>query len=226
MHRRVRKRIRWVVIISTAVVSGIFITREVMFNARLTASYDKPADRHEAWVQDLDHFQHNYFRVSKSFPKDSIEHADRIIDSLRENIDAFSDGRIQLLISRCVSMAKDSHTRVFFGNFRRIPLRLFLFDDGLYVVRAQRGYEKFLGLKVIGIAGKTVEELVSMVDQYMPGNRSWPALIFLKAQESLLQLIQSAINFVSVPTPLRNISRHRKQTTKRMSTLRGEISHP
>lgn len=173
MPLSLRKKIRWTITLLMVCVAGIFIVREVIYNARFTASYKKPADRKEAWLQDLDHFQRNYYRVSKSFPEDSVAIANKIIDSVKQNIENLSDARIQLLISRCVSMAGDSHTRVYFGNFRRIPLRLYLFDDGLYVIKAQPGYEKLLGLKVIRIGGRTIEELVSRVDQYMPGNKSW-----------------------------------------------------
>jgi hypothetical protein len=168
-----RRKTRWIITLTIGIIVGIFIVREVRYNARFTAAYNKPADRLEAWTQDLEHFQHNYYEVSKNFPQDSVAAANKIIDSVKRNIPNFSDARIQLLLSRCVSMADDSHTRVFFGNFRRIPLRLYLFDDGLYVIKAQPGYEKLLGLKVARIGGKSVDELVSKVDQYMPGNKSW-----------------------------------------------------
>jgi hypothetical protein len=173
MPRSARKKIRLVIALLMISVAGIFIIRELLYNARFSASYGKPADRQEAWMQDLDHFQRNYYDVCKSFPEDSIAAANRIIDSIKQNIATFSDARIQLLLSRCVSMAEDGHTRVFFGNYRRIPLRLYLFDDGLYVVKAKPGYEKFLGLKVTRIANRTIDELVRQVDRYMPGNKSW-----------------------------------------------------
>jgi len=127
---------------------GIIILQKIIANSRFNTHYDTPENRNEAWRQDLSHFQENYFKVCKSFPRDSIFKANQIIDSIKQNIDRLSDNKIQLLISRCVSMADDAHTSVHFGKFRRIPLRLYLFDDGLYVIKAKKGFEQYLGLRV------------------------------------------------------------------------------
>jgi len=152
---------------------GIIILQKIIANSRFNTHYDTPENRNEAWRQDLSHFQENYFKVCKSFPRDSIFKANQIIDSIKQNIDRLSDNKIQLLISRCVSMADDAHTSVHFGKFRRIPLRLYLFDDGLYVIKAKKGFEQYLGLRVNKICNKTIDELIDILDIYMSGNDSW-----------------------------------------------------
>jgi len=70
-------------------------------------------------------------------------------------------------------MADDGHTSMHFGNYRRIPLRLYLFDDGLYVIKAKKGYEKYLGYKVNRICDKPINDLIKLVDYYVSGNQSW-----------------------------------------------------
>lgn len=154
-------------------ISGFIITSRAIYNSRFKTNYNAPADRKEAWIQDLTHFQKNYYKVCKSFSIDSIYKSNQIIDSIKENIDSFSDNKIKLLISHCVSMADDAHTAVYFRNFRRIPLRLYLFDDGLYVIRAKKGFEQFLGKKVVAICDKSVDELIETLDYYKSGNKSW-----------------------------------------------------
>jgi hypothetical protein len=173
VHRSARKKIRWVILSIAVVIVTFLVAREILYNSRLTASFPKPANRREAWMQDLEHFQQNYYKASSSFPEDSIKNSNEIIDSIRRSIDNFSDAKIQLLISRCVSMADDSHTRVFFGNFRRIDLRMYFFDDGLYVVKAKHGFEKFLGAKITRIENKSIEDILHIIDRNMPGNKSW-----------------------------------------------------
>lgn len=154
-------------------IFGFIITSRAIYNSRFKSEYNTPANRKEAWIQDLNHFQKNYYKVCKSFPVDSILKSNQIIDSIKENIDSFSDNKIKLLISHCVSMADDAHTAVYFRNFRRVPLRLYLFDDGLYVIKAQKGFEQFLGKKVVAICDKSVDELLEILDYYKSGNKSW-----------------------------------------------------
>ena len=154
-------------------ISGFIVTSRSIYNSRFKADYKIPCDRNEAWKQDLNHFQDNYYKVCKSFPIDSIYKSNQIIDSIKENIDFFSDNKIKLLISHCVSMADDAHTAVYFRNFRRIPLRLYLFDDGLYVIKAKKGFEQFLGKKVVSICDKSIDELIETLDYYKSGNKSW-----------------------------------------------------
>ncbi len=168
-----KKRIKWTIRIIAISIIVIIVLQKIIANSRYTARFDKSDNRNDAWVQDLSHFQENYFKVCKSFPKDSVIKANQIIDSMKQNIDKYSDNEIQLLISKCVSMADDAHTSVHFGKFRRIPLRLYLFDDGLYVIKAKKGFEQYLGYRVNKICNKTIDELIDILDYYMSGNNSW-----------------------------------------------------
>ncbi|MTI30136.1 S41 family peptidase [Xanthovirga aplysinae] len=167
------KKIRWIVGVFALALLLTYFTQKTISNSRYIAHFDLPKNRNEAWQQDLSHFQNNYFSLCKSFPKDSIFKANQIIDSLKRNIDGLSDNQIKLLISKCVSMADDGHTSVYLGKFRNIPLKFYLFDDGLYVVKAKSGYEQFLGSRVNKIGDRKIEEIIEDVDAFMPGNESW-----------------------------------------------------
>jgi len=136
-----KRKIKWAIRILIILVIVIILINKTITNSRYKADYDVPKDRNEAWEQDLTFFKDNYFKVCKSFPLDSVDKALFLIDSVRRNINGLSDNNIQLLLSQCVSMANDAHTTVHFGNFKRIPLRFYLFDDGLFVIKAKRGFE-------------------------------------------------------------------------------------
>lgn len=168
-----RKTIILILGLAIILISGFIITSRVIYNSRFKSNYNAPVDRKEAWLQDLTHFQKNYYKVCKSFPVDSIYKSNKIIDSIKETIDSVSDNKIKLLLSHCVSMADDARTTVYFRNFRRIPLRLYLFDDGLYVIKAKKGFEQFLGEKVVTICDKSIDELIEILDYYKSGNKSW-----------------------------------------------------
>jgi len=78
---------------------GFIVFQKIITNSRFKSDFHKPENRNEAWRQDLTHFQDNYSKVCKSFPKDSVYKANQIIDSIKQNIDRYSDSKIQLLIS-------------------------------------------------------------------------------------------------------------------------------
>jgi len=168
-----RRKIKWTIRIIIVLIIGIILINKAITNSRFKANFDTPKNRYEAWEQDLTFFKDNYFKVCKSFPKDSVDKALILIDSIKNNINGLSDNKIQLLLSKCVSMANDAHTSVHFGKYNRIPLRFYLFDDGLFVIKVKRGFEEYLGYKVNRISDKTISELISIADSYMSGNDSW-----------------------------------------------------
>jgi len=168
-----RRKIKWTIRVIIVLVIGFILIKKAITNSRFKADFDTPKTRYEAWEQDLTFFKDNYFKVCKSFPKDSVAKALVLIDSISNNINELSDNKIQLLLSKCVSMADDAHTSVHFGKFNRIPLRFYLFDDGLFVIKAKKGFEEYLGYKVNRISDKKVDELISITDLYMSGNDSW-----------------------------------------------------
>ena len=139
----------------------------------LANSDSESLKRKENWIEDLNYFQDHFFKECKSFPDDSVLVANQIIESIKDSLMFLSDERIQLLISKAVSVIDDAHTTVFFRNFNQIPMRLFLFEDGLYVLKTHQKYESFLGKEVVKICNRTVSEILDVTDQYLSGNKSW-----------------------------------------------------
>jgi len=170
---RKRNKIKWSLGIFTITLLLIYSAKSYYSNSKYNSHFESPKNRNEAWSQDLSHLQNNYFDLCKSFSKDAIEKANKIIDSIKLNIDKISDNRIKLLISKSVSIADDGHTTAYFGQFETIPLKFYLFDDGLFVTNAKVGKEKYLGAQVIKIADKPIDELISYVDTFISGNKSW-----------------------------------------------------
>lgn len=153
-------------------LSGLIIVPEIITESRLYPSYPKPTTRKEAWIQDLIHFRNNFYSVCKSFPKDSIPHSNQIIDSIIQHIDSLNNKKIKLLLSHCVRMANDAHTTVYFGNLNQVPLRLYLFSDGLYVIQARNEYSNLLGKRVSAIGDRSIDELITSLKSYKSGNNA------------------------------------------------------
>ncbi|MGH9893225.1 MAG: hypothetical protein ACREA0_14790, partial [bacterium] len=71
---------------------------------------------------------------------------------LSRNVRTYSDQRMVVEMQRLAALAGDGHTYVLPVaqqiQTRALPVRLYLFADGLYVVDAQAGWEQWIGTRL------------------------------------------------------------------------------
>ena len=110
----------------------------------------------------LDQLKRQHYVYSRQpLPGGLIEAADR----LSANVPRFDDERILAEFAHLASFAGDGHTYMLPFAARRVtahmlPLRFFLFSDGLYVIDAFPGYEKWIGSKVVRFGTTPAAEVV------------------------------------------------------------------
>ena len=54
-----------------------------------------------------------------------------------------------------------------------LPLRLWLFDDGVYVVDALDPYRSLIGSRIETIAASPIEDVIAAVDPLIPRDNEW-----------------------------------------------------
>ena len=95
---------------------------------------------------------------------------DRAAAELDAQIPKLERNEIIVGLMRIAAMIGDGHTRVdprkdaAFG-FASLPLKLYLFDDGLWVRAAAPGFEKLLGARVEAIGGIATDEAIRRVSE-------------------------------------------------------------
>jgi hypothetical protein len=87
---------------------------------------------------------------------------------LSRNVPSYSDERMLAEFEYLASFGGDGHTYMLpFGSRRvashMIPLRMFLFSDGLYVIDAFQGYEKWIGARVMRIGNTPAETVIGRI---------------------------------------------------------------
>lgn len=87
--------------------------------------------------------------------------------------DTLSAERLVLEYSRALAFFDNAHSTLIDLRLKRVPLRLHWFSDGLYVVKAAPGLEPLLGAKVVGLEGRDPEELLRLLQPYVPGVEGW-----------------------------------------------------
>lgn len=118
------------------------------------------------WRSDIAYYleqlkQRHYVFRNHPLPPPLIEAAARV----SRNVPDYSDQRMLAEFEYLASFAGDGHTYMLPFGARRVPaqmlpLRMYLFTDGLYVIDAFEGYEKWIGARVMRIGDTPAETVI------------------------------------------------------------------
>ncbi len=88
----------------------------------------------------------------------------RLEQEIDSSIPQWNDARIIIGFMKLAALAGEGHTKVLPpesgpGAFHSLPLELYVFQDGIFVIRAVKEYQALVGQRVISIGSKDVDEL-------------------------------------------------------------------
>jgi peptidase S41-like protein len=118
----------------------------------------------EKWREDLRHMAREMEARHKNlFHTTTRAQFESVVKKLDERIPTLARHQIVVELARIAASVGDGHTNVAPTRdpkigFRTLPLKLYLFKDGLFVRAAERGYAELLGARVIKIGDATPEE--------------------------------------------------------------------
>jgi len=149
-------------------LSLLLLMFSLSFASGLSAQSQSLTDssRVAGWRSDITYYlqqmrrQHYTYR-SRPLPPELIDAADR----LSRNIPRYSDERILAEFEHLASFAGDGHTYVLpFGSRKvaahMLPLRFFVFSDGVYVIDAFPGYERWIGSRLVRVGDNPAEVVI------------------------------------------------------------------
>lgn len=96
----------------------------------------------------------------------------RAAAALRAAVPRMSDERMLLELLRLIAFVGDGHSYVLpFGASRVrstvLPVRFYWFADGLFVIDADSGSERWIGSRVVRIAGTSVDTVLARLDPFV-----------------------------------------------------------
>jgi len=131
----------------------------------------------EQWRGDLQFAVDSFLSVDRSFSDAARARFRASVDALRDSAGSIPDERMIAGLAHAVALAENAHTRLYLvrnrSEVRRLPVRLWWFSDGLYVVRAKQAHAGLLGARVMRICGRPVGEAKRAVDRLYAGNADW-----------------------------------------------------
>jgi len=151
--------------------------RTFTFDLRKLPVYTEPANRVEAWQQDLEVVRSRFLEYDRSFEPATRAAFKDAIDELEASLPKLSDEEAIVALAMAVALSGNAHTRLYLlrnrTELRRLPVAVYWFSDGLFVVRATATLRETLGCRATSIAGLDPQEVRERVARLFAGNASW-----------------------------------------------------
>lgn len=135
-------------------------------------SYPPPASQAEANLQDLEYLRQIADR-DRSFSPEARALFEHRLDELMREAATFDRARLAVEVARLTALADNGHTNalIYFGkeSFRPLPIRLGVFADGLFVVKAREDCVELLGGQLIAVDGRPIDQLLAQLRNFIGG---------------------------------------------------------
>ena len=131
-----------------------------------------PADIRASQLQDLAQLR-RYLTLDAAYSSEQRARALRIISESESRAGTWTPAAFELQVARVVALADNGHSTIWTGprsnRMNRLPVRLILLADGVFVVRAQGPGAAALGMRVDAIDGSAIAEILQKLSIYAGG---------------------------------------------------------
>ena len=180
-----------VVVLFTGAAGGLALYFLHRFNPH-PPPYDfpKPANALEAQQQDIEQFS-RLLAMDRAFSPSARAEASRRIAELESERVPLDSGKFRVALMRITALADNGHTSLHSdkgGGQSYAPLRVMLFADGVYVLRAKSAYADLLGARVESIEGRPTRDVIAALEHLHGGTEGWrraQAAIYVQSPEIL-----------------------------------------
>jgi hypothetical protein len=136
-----------------------------------------PRNQTEAWRQDIDAILNRFLKYDRSYSDEERKEATKILWNLQSMLSEKTNEEIIVEISRAVARTQNAHTRLYLlrnrTELRRLPIRVWWMNDGLYVVKSTPQYEDLLTCKILKIGNHDPGYVRGQVGELFAGNEAW-----------------------------------------------------
>ncbi|HEY2397152.1 MAG TPA: hypothetical protein VGH81_14410 [Rudaea sp.] len=152
--------------------------------------FPRPANALEAQQQDIEQFS-RLLAMDRAFTPAARAEADRQIAELKSEHVPLDRERFHVALLRITALADNGHTNLYYGKHSSqniTPVRVMLFADGLYVLRAKSACADLLGARVENIEGRPTRDVIAALELLHGGTEGWRrtyAAIYVQSPEIL-----------------------------------------
>lgn len=118
------------------------------------------------WIEDIDYLRDTLVKKHKNLffntTKDEFEEK---INNLKSMINELDYEEMKVEISRVIASIKDAHTAIAIPAKWYLPLKLYWFNDGIYIINTTAEYKELLYKKITAIDGISINEVIDDMSQ-------------------------------------------------------------
>ena len=160
------------------------------------------------WQEDLKFLQHT---VHKDYPflfkKTNPKEFDIAIQNFHKEIPKMQAHEVLVGFAKIVGMFKYGHTRVGFREgpvtYQKLPLNLYQFPDGVYIIGAHKDYSSVVGSRIIAVEGTPIKDVLKAIYPVVPVENEQ----FFKAYAGIYMVIPEVLHAQGITKTLKqNIS--------------------
>lgn len=160
----------------------------------------KQADmsREETWVNDLNYLQKRIAEMHYAL-NDVISEDDfnKVFDVLISSINILSDEQIVVEIMKIMGSLGSGHNFIIptspkVGALKKLPVQLYQFNDGMFIVDAKEGFEKWIGYQVESIGNIPIEKALEKTN-------------VVNARDNDMQTLWQGPYFLTMPDVLKGL---------------------
>jgi hypothetical protein len=147
------------------------------FALREIPQYPAPRNRTERWNQDFDSLTRRFTVLDRSMSPGERALFIEAVEAIRSNLDQLSDAQVIMQMASAIALADEPHTRLLLlrnaTELRRLPIRVWWFDEGLYIIRTSPEYRSLLGCRLDDFDQVPARQARDLVGRAFAGNPSW-----------------------------------------------------
>ena len=150
----------------------------LLVNAVYVKSQNSPPQMTaEKWQADIKFLEEEFPKRHKNlFYKMKREDFATAIKNFHDNVPRMTREEIMVNFLRIAAMVKDGHTYFGSGQFVQAgvyPLQLYLFTDGLFVLKAAPEFSEIIGGQIIKIGDLSVDETFQKISKLVATDNEW-----------------------------------------------------
>ena len=190
----------------------ILITISCSAQKQVPISDMTPSD----WTQDLEYLNRRIQKEFVSFDPEVKGNFDKGIQNLKNNLNQFSNNEVTFKIMQLMAGLGDGHTELqVFGEdiaFKRLPISLYYFQEGLYLVGGHEFLKEHIGSQVTHIGGIPSAEILERLTKLIAHDNQYEILHSIPSY----LLLPQAMKFMGLTDDL-------KQAQFRLKDSNGQI---
>jgi len=176
--------------------------------------------RDEAWAKDLDYLEERILELHYSLHR-TLADTDftKSFFELKSSIDSLSDEQIIVAIMRIFGGLGNGHNLILatspkMGTLKKLPVQFYQFNDGLFIVNADKNFEQWIGYKVESIENTLVEEALQKTN-------------VVNARDNAMQTLWWGPYYMILPDVLESLGiiKNANQVTITLSDKKGKVQN-